>query len=90
MDFVFTVCDQAAAESCPVWPGQPVTAHWGLPDPAAVAGPTEVRRKAFRDTFLAMQGRLRLFAGLRLDALDRLSLEREVARIGARLPAENA
>lgn len=82
MDFVFTVCDQAAAESCPVWPGQPMTAHWGLPDPAAVEGPVEVRRKAFRDTLLALQARLRLFTNLRVDKLDRMALKREVEAIG--------
>ncbi len=82
MDFVFTVCDSAAAESCPIWPGRPMTAHWGLPDPAAVEGPIEVRRKAFRDTFLALQSRLRLFVALEVTKLDRLALKGEIDRIG--------
>lgn len=82
MNFVFTVCDQAAAESCPVWPGQPITAHWGLPDPAAATGTPDQQRKAFRDTFIALQARLRLFTALRLNALDRLAIEREVKAIG--------
>lgn len=82
MNFVFTVCDQAAAESCPVWPGQPITAHWGLPDPAAATGTPDQQRKAFRDTFIALLARLRLFTALRLNALDRLAIEREVKAIG--------
>lgn len=83
IDFIFTVCDDAAGEVCPVWPGRPVTAHWGIPDPAAVAGPEAVRRKAFRAALTALQARLRLFTALRLDALDRMSLQRELDRIGA-------
>ena len=90
MDFIFTVCDQAAAESCPVWPGQPITAHWGLPDPAAVEGSLETRRQAFRDTFLAMQARIRLFTSLRVEALDRLALGRALARIGSASLTEDA
>jgi protein-tyrosine-phosphatase len=82
MDFVFTVCDSAAAESCPVWPGQPMTAHWGMPDPAAVSGPPEVTRKAFKDTLLTLQARLRLFTSLAVDKLDRLALKQEIKRIG--------
>lgn len=82
MNFVFTVCDQAAAESCPVWPGQPITAHWGLPDPAAATGTPDQQRNAFRHTFIALQARLRLFTALRLNALDRLAIEREVKAIG--------
>jgi arsenate reductase (thioredoxin) len=64
MDFIFTVCDQAAAEVCPMWPGHPTTAHWGIPDPAAVTGSDEVRRRAFREAFLALQRRIELFANL--------------------------
>lgn len=82
IDFIFTVCDSAAGEVCPVWPGKPVTAHWGLPDPAAVEGPIEVQRKAFADTLAAMRARLRLFTSLRLEALDDMSLQRELDAIG--------
>ena len=90
MDFVFTVCDQAAAEVCPVWPGQPMTAHWGVPDPAAVEGGEAMRRKAFRDAFRALEARIKLFASLRLEALDRLSLKRQVEEIGRIEAAETA
>jgi arsenate reductase len=83
MDFVFTVCDQAAAEVCPVWPGQPMTAHWGVPDPAAVEGSEAMRRQAFRVAFRALEARIKLFASLRVDALDRLSLRRRVEEIGS-------
>ena len=82
MDFIVTVCDSAAAESCPVWPGHPMTAHWGILDPAAVEGLIEVRRKAFRDAFLAMQSRIRLFVSLQIATLDRMSLKRELDAIG--------
>jgi len=82
MDFIFTVCDSAAAESCPVWPGHPMTAHWGIPDPAAVEGPIEVRRKAFRDAFVALQSRIRLFVGLQITELDRIGLKHELDAIG--------
>lgn len=82
IDFIFTVCDDAAGEVCPIWPGKPVTAHWGIPDPAAVAGSEDVRRKAFREALAAMQARLRLFTSLRLEALDRLSLKHALDRIG--------
>ena len=88
MDFIFTVCDNAAAETCPVWPGHPMTAHWGLPDPAGVEGPIEVRRKAFRDTLIAMQSRLRLFTSLPISKLDRLRLKRELDMIGTSQPAD--
>jgi arsenate reductase len=86
MDFVFTVCDQAAGELCPVWPGEPVTAHWGVPDPAAFQGTEGLRRQAFRDTFHALENRIKIFASLPLDALDRLALKRAVDEIG-RTPA---
>ena len=82
MDFVFTVCDQAAAEVCPVWPGNPVTAHWGVPDPAAVEGPEAEKIRAFRYAYQALETRIKLFTSLRLDALDRLSIKREVDEIG--------
>lgn len=82
MDFVFTVCDKAAAEVCPVWPGQPITAHWGIPDPAAVVGaPSEIER-AFRDAFTMLDRRIGLFLALPLASLERLALERELRRIG--------
>jgi arsenate reductase len=81
MDFVFTVCDQAAGEICPIWPGNPITAHWGVPDPAAIEDP-QARRRAFRATLLALEARIKLFAALRLEALDRLALKREVSAIG--------
>jgi arsenate reductase (thioredoxin) len=84
LDFVFTVCDQAAAEVCPIWPGQPVTAHWGMPDPAAVKGADADRRKAFRDTFIALRRRIELFAALPFDKLTRLALEERVREIGTR------
>ena len=82
MDFVFTVCDQAAAEQCPYWPGQPVTAHWGLPDPAAVEGPDEQKRRAFLDAFLVLKRRIELLASLPLDKLDGLALAERLERIG--------
>jgi protein-tyrosine-phosphatase len=82
MDFVFTVCDDAAGEVCPLWPGQPMTAHWGLPDPAAVAGSRAMRMVAFRETFRMLTNRIRLFASLPFDKLDRLSLKNRLDEIG--------
>ncbi|HVP52610.1 MAG TPA: arsenate reductase ArsC [Terriglobales bacterium] len=82
LDFVFTVCDNAAKEVCPVWPGQPMTAHWGVPDPAAVHGTAEEVQAAFRDAFLMLDRRISLFLCLPLASLDRLALKREVERIG--------
>ncbi len=82
MDFVFTVCDNAASEPCPVWPGKPATAHWGLPDPAAVEGSDSVRHKAFHDAFHRLRQRIELFAELPFDKLDRMSLQAELARVG--------
>jgi len=82
MDFVFTVCDQAASEVCPVWPGNPVTAHWGVPDPAAVEGTEADKKRAFRYAFQALETRIKLFTSLRLDALDRLAVKRRVDEIG--------
>jgi protein-tyrosine-phosphatase len=82
MDFVFTVCDQAAGEMCPIWPGNPVTAHWGVPDPAAAGGTDEQRRQAFRDAYRQLETRIKLFAVLPVDKLDRMAVKREVDRIG--------
>jgi arsenate reductase (thioredoxin) len=74
LHFVFTVCDQAAGEVCPVWPGQPMTAHWGMPDPAAVEGEETVREKAFLDTFITMKRRIQLMLSLPLASLDRMAI----------------
>ncbi|MDA8250747.1 MAG: arsenate reductase ArsC [Rhodospirillales bacterium] len=82
MDFVFTVCDQAAAEPCPVWPGHPITAHWGVPDPAAVEGDEATRMLAFRDAFRMLERRIRLFVALPIRSLDALAITRKVAEIG--------
>jgi len=82
MAFVFTVCDQAAGEVCPIWPGQPVTAHWGLPDPAAAKGSDREQRQAFRQTLMALESRIRLLVALPLDKLDRLAQKRALDRIG--------
>ena len=82
LDFVFTVCDNAAKEVCPIWPGQPMTAHWGVPDPAAVEGnPDEVAR-AFRDAFLMLDRRISIFLQLPLASLDKLAIKKEIDRIG--------
>jgi arsenate reductase len=82
MDFIITVCDQAAGEVCPVWPGQPITAHWGMPDPAAVQGSEIDRAHAYRDTFRALENRIKIFVALPFEALDRLALQRRTAAIG--------
>lgn len=82
MDFVFTVCDQAAGEACPVWPGNPATAHWGVPDPAAVEGPEAMQVQAFREAFHVLDNRIKLFTRLRVEALDRMSLQRKIVAIG--------
>ncbi len=82
MDLVFTVCDQAANEVCPVWPGQPIVAHWGVPDPAAVEGSDAVRMAAFRDAFRRLDARIKIFVSLPVEKLDRLMLKREADRIG--------
>ena len=82
LDFVFTVCDHAAQEVCPVWPGQPVTAHWGVPDPAAVTGTSEQIEKAFREAFVILDRRISLFLCLPLDKIDKLSLKKELDHIG--------
>ena len=82
MDFVFTVCDQAAAETCPVWPGDPITAHWGVADPAAVTGSEMAQRQAFRQAFAMLERRVKLFLSLPIETLDRLVLQRRVDEIG--------
>lgn len=82
LDFVFTVCDRAAAEVCPVWPGQPMTAHWGVPDPAAVTGDERTIELAFRDAFLMLRRRIELFASLPVRSLDNLSLKKRLDEIG--------
>ncbi len=82
MDFVFTVCDQAAGEICPVWPGHPVTAHWGVPDPAAAGGSDTERQRAFRDALYTLENRIKLFVALPIDKLERLALKRRVDDIG--------
>ena len=82
MDFVFTVCDNAAREVCPIWPGQPMTAHWGVPDPAAVEGMPEQIEKAFRNAFVMLDRRISLFLCLPLPSLDKLAITKEIDRIG--------
>jgi arsenate reductase len=82
LDFVLTVCDNAAKEACPVWPAQPMTAHWGVPDPAAVRGSQAEIERAFRDAFLILDRRISLFLSLPLKTLDRLALKRELDNIG--------
>ncbi len=82
LDFVFTVCDNAAGEMCPVWPGQPITAHWGVEDPAAVVGSDDEKRKAFVKAFTVLQRRISLFASLPLDQIDKLSLQTKLRNIG--------
>jgi arsenate reductase len=82
LDFVFTVCDNAAREVCPVWPGQPMSAHWGVPDPAAFAGTEDEIRRAFRDAFFLLDRRISLFLNLPLSSIDRLALKRELDQIG--------
>ncbi len=84
MDFVFTVCDQAAGEVCPVWPGQPMTAHWGMPDPAAVEGSDEVKVRAFLDTAITVKRRLALMLSLPIRSLDSMALQKQVKDIGTR------
>jgi arsenate reductase len=82
MNFVFTVCDNTAKEVCPVWPGQPMTAHWGVPDPAAVEGAPEEIERAFRDAFMTLDRRISLLLSLPLASLDKLAIKREIDRIG--------
>jgi arsenate reductase len=82
MDFVFTVCDNAAKEVCPLWPGQPMTAHWGVPDPAAVTGTAEEIERAFRDAFTMLDRRISLFLCLPLASLEKLAIQKEIEKIG--------
>jgi len=86
-DFVITVCDKAAGEVCPIWPGQPMTAHWGVDDPAAVAGSDVEKMLAFRDAFRALEHRIRIFVSLPFASLDRLRLQRKLDEIGRQRPA---
>jgi arsenate reductase len=82
MDFVFTVCDNAASEICPVWPGQPMTAHWGVADPAAIQGTRDQIERAFRDAFMTLDRRISLFLSLPLSTLGQLAIKKEIDRIG--------
>lgn len=88
MDFVFTVCDQAAGEVCPLWPGQPMTAHWGVDDPARVEGTDEVRQKAFMRAFSELSTRINLFLNLPLARLDRIAIKAKLEEIGSGARAE--
>jgi arsenate reductase len=82
MDFVITVCDQAAGEVCPIWPGRPITAHWGLPDPSQAPGTDDDRRTAFKDAYMALMNRLRIFTSLPMEKLDSFGLKKVVSDIG--------
>ena len=86
LDFVFTVCDNAANEVCPFWPGQPMTAHWGVPDPAAAEGTDAQRHLAFADAYRMLHNRISIFTSLPLRSIDRLSLQKHLDEIGRRLP----
>jgi protein-tyrosine-phosphatase len=86
MDFVFTVCDSAAEEACPIWPGQPMTARWGVPDPAAVGGTDAEKHFAFADTYRMLTNRISIFTSLPLASLDRLALKKRLDEIGRELP----
>jgi protein-tyrosine-phosphatase len=86
LDFVFTVCDNAADEVCPIWPGQPMTAHWGVPDPAAAVGTDAERHLAFADSYRMLSNRIGVFASLPLRSLDRLGLQKRLAEIGRAMP----
>jgi protein-tyrosine-phosphatase len=90
MDFIFTVCDDAAGEACPVWPGHPMTAHWGMPDPAAALGSAIERRAAFRHAFAALENRIKIFLSLPLATLDRMTLQARLNAIGRQPPAASA
>jgi arsenate reductase len=83
MNFVFTVCDNAAQEMCPVWPGQPITAHWGVPDPALANGTAEQIERAFRDAYLLLERRISAFLSLPHSNLDKLAMQKEINRVGA-------
>jgi arsenate reductase len=88
LDFVFTVCDNAAAEACPVWPGQPMTAHWGVADPAAVQGPEKEQWIAFRQAFRELESRIKIFTSLPIKSLDRIKLQERLREIGRARPAD--
>jgi protein-tyrosine-phosphatase len=88
LDFVFTVCDNAAGEMCPVWPGQPMTAHWGIEDPAAVEGSETEKWLAFRKAFHELESRIKIFTALPLRTLDRIKLQEHLDEIGASTPAD--
>ncbi len=90
LHFVFTVCDNAAKEVCPVWPGQPMTAHWGVPDPAAVTGTPEQIEKAFREAFMILDRRISLLLCLPVESLSKLAIQKELDRIGKELPDSKA
>jgi len=90
MDFIFTVCDDAAGEACPAWPGHPMTAHWGVPDPAAAQGSEIERRAAFRQAFAALENRIKVFLSLPLASLDRMTLQARLDAIGRKAPAASA
>ena len=83
LNFVFTVCDNAANEVCPVWPGQPLTAHWGVPDPAAVRGTAKEVERAYRDAFMALDRRISLFLSLPLASIDKLAIKKKIDQIGS-------
>jgi arsenate reductase len=89
MDFVFTVCDRAAAEPCPVWPGQPMTAHWGVEDPAMVEGDDITKKAAFHKAFAELQSRISIFVNLPIESLDKLKLQQELDRIGGKMHADS-
>jgi arsenate reductase len=88
LDFVITVCDNAANEVCPVWPGQPVTAHWGAPDPAAVEGSEVDKSMAFREVFRILENRVKIFTSLRIEGLERLRIHEEMQSIGTLQPPQ--
>lgn len=84
LDFIFTVCDDAAGEVCPIWPGQPISAHWGFPDPAAFVGPEAAKRAQFADVFRQIETCIKIFTALPLERLSRLAIQHEVERLGSR------
>jgi protein-tyrosine-phosphatase len=90
LDFVFTLCDQAAQEPCPVWPGQPITAHWSFPDPAAFDGPDVEKRVVFADVFRQIENRIKIFCALPIERLSRLAIQHEVTRMGEPTSDESA
>jgi arsenate reductase len=90
LDVIVTVCDQAAGEVCPIWPGQPITAHWSFPDPAAVDGSEAEKRLAFADVFRQIETRIKIFCALPIERLSRLAIQHEVARMGERRSDESA